>query len=57
MGLSELKQAYKWAEKNLNQLKWALMSSNFNKIFTSDAYQCKTWYILQFLKRRKKCQK
>ena len=29
----------------------------FNKIFTSDAYQCKTWHILQFLKWRKKCRK
>ena len=46
-----------WAEKNLNELKWALMSSNFNKIFTSDAYQCKTWHMLQFLKWRNKCRK
>ena len=30
----------KWDEKSLNELKWALMSSNFNKIFNSDAYQC-----------------
>ena len=28
----------KRAEKNLNELRWALMRSNFNKIFTSDAY-------------------
>ena len=28
----------KYAEKNLNELKWALMSSKFNKNFTSDAY-------------------
>ena len=32
IGLNELKRV------NLNDLKWALMSSNFNKIFTSDAY-------------------
>ena len=40
----------KWAQmsKPINELKRALMSSNFNKILTSDAYQCKTWYILQF---------
>ena len=36
----------KWIEKGLNELKWALMSSNFNKIFTSDAYQGKTWGFL-----------
>ena len=41
----------------LNDFKWALISSNFNKSFTSEAYQCKTWYILQFFKRRNKCQK
>ena len=34
-----------WAEKNLNQFKWALMSSTFNKIFTSDAHQCKTSHV------------
>ena len=28
----------KKAEKSLNDLKWGLMRSNFNKIFTSDAY-------------------
>ena len=27
----------KWAEKSLNELKWASKSSNFNIIFTSDA--------------------
>ena len=32
----------------LNHLKWALTSSNFNKIFTSDAYHCKAWYIYDF---------
>ena len=37
-------------QMNLNELK-------FNNIFTSDAYQCKTWYILQFFKQRNKCQK
>ena len=31
----------KWAEKSLNEFKWALMNSNFNKTFTSDADQCK----------------
>ena len=30
-----------------------LMSSNFNS-FTNYAYQCKTWHMLQFLKRRNK---
>ena len=38
----------KWAGKSLNDLKWALMRSNFNKIFTSDACQCKARSILQF---------
>ena len=33
------------------------MSSNFNKLFANDAYQCKTWHMLRFLKRRNKCQK
>ena len=33
------------------------MSSNFKKISTTDAYQCKTWYILQFFKRRNKYRK
>ena len=42
----------KWAEKSLNELKWVLMFSNFNKMFTGDANQCKTWHMLQFLKRR-----
>ena len=32
IGLDELKSV------SLNNLKWALMSSNFNKFFTSDAY-------------------
>ena len=45
----------KWAEKSLNELKWVLMSSNFNKIFTTDAYQM--WNMLRFLKWRNKCQK
>ena len=30
------------------------MSSNFNKIFTSDAYSCKTLYILQLFEQKKK---
>ena len=47
----------KWAEKNLNELKWILMFSNFNKIFTSDAYQCKTWHMLQYLKQHNKYRK
>ena len=46
-----------WAEKNLNELEWALMSSNVNKIFTSVACQCKTWHMLQFFKWRNKCRK
>ena len=28
----------KWAEKNQNGIKWALMSSRFNKTFSSDVY-------------------
>ena len=47
----------KLAGKSLNELEWALMSSHFNKIFTSDAYQCKTWHMLRFLKLRNKCRK
>ena len=35
----------------------SLMSSNFYKIFTSHAYQCKTWYILQFFEPHNKCRK
>ena len=31
------------------------MSSNYNKTFNGDAYQCKTRKMLQFLKRRDKC--
>ena len=46
-----------WAEKNLNEIKLALTSSNFNKIFISDAHQCKTWHMLPLLKWRNKCQK
>ena len=34
MGLNELKC------ESLNELKLTLISSNFDKIFTSDAYQC-----------------
>ena len=30
------------------------VSPSFNKTFTSDAYQCKTWHMLQFLQRRNK---
>ena len=37
----------KSAEKNINKLKRALISSNFNLI------QCRTRHMLQFLKRRK----
>ena len=33
------------------------MNSSFKNICTSDAYQCKTWYILQFFKRPNKCRK
>ena len=32
---------FKIAEKSLNELRWALMRSNFNKVFTSDAYPVK----------------
>ena len=46
-----------WTEKNLNEIKLALMSSNFNKIFISDAHQCKTWHMLPLLKWRNKHQK
>ena len=40
----------KYSKMGLNDLKWIVMRSNFNKIFTSDAYHCKAWYILQFVK-------
>ena len=33
------------------------MSSNFNKTFTSDAYQRKTWHMLPFLKWRNEFRK
>ena len=65
MGLKDPKQTKKilnifkndsiWAQKGPE---WAQMSLNeLNKIFSSDAYRCKTWYILKFFKRRNKCQK
>ena len=68
MGISEPKRTQKalkifkmilyGLKMGLNKFKWCLRSSIFfKKNCTSDAYKCKTQYILQSLKRRKKFRK